>query len=230
MVLHTSVILTVCLQLAIVKTFANKRTLLEEKNSGAQLDRLSSLWNLLQPFDQSYYGPALSGIMLNSHCMYSLMIILFMVIVTVSVNTGTVPDDQTWSKYLYIVHSLHRDWQIPLPDARASASLCRASDFLVHNLISDKLKSRSDKSFENPFVGPCLAPHTPSMSIYPQYWPCRDIWATDTYDSELDVCELHLLTLRKWSILSNVFIISLINCALPIDFFFRFTKSPTRST
>ena len=41
----------------------------------------------------------------------------------------------------------------------ASASLGWASGFLVHNLITDKLKSRSYwyKSFENLFVNPCIS-------------------------------------------------------------------------
>ena len=43
-----------------------------------------------------------------------------------------------------------------MSETEASSSLGRDSGFLVHNLIIDKLKSNSDKSFENPFVSPCL--------------------------------------------------------------------------
>ena len=59
-----------------------------------------------------------------------------------------------------------RGWQIPLPDYRTSASLVQASGFLVHNLITDKLKSRSDKSFENLFVSPSLWLYIKSFAEY----------------------------------------------------------------
>ena len=46
----------------------------------------------------------------------------------------------------------------------ASASLRRAVGFLVHNLITDKLKSRLEKSFENLFVSLCMV-HTNMSSL-----------------------------------------------------------------
>ena len=63
------------------------------------------------------------------------------------------PEVQGGSLWYYFVWASDiRGWQIPLPNA--STSLGRASGFLVHNLITDKLKSRSDKSFENLIVSP----------------------------------------------------------------------------
>ena len=56
-----------------------------------------------------------------------------------------------YMKYLGLVSvmaSTSRTDKSHCPTPRASASPGRASGFLVHKLITDKLKSMSDKSFE----------------------------------------------------------------------------------
>ena len=59
--------------------------------------------------------------------------------------------------FLETCSSLLQGLTNPLPDAwAASAFRGRASGFNVHNMITGKVKARSDSSFENLFVSPCL--------------------------------------------------------------------------